>query len=126
MVSVNHRLNALGYLNLAEYGPRWEGSANVGALDLVAALEWVRDNIGNFGGDPANVMIFGQSGGGGKVSVLMAMPAAKGLFHGAGRTQRLVTATDGAGGFRETRSRTPGGTGPERFPDRSVAEASCR
>jgi para-nitrobenzyl esterase len=83
VVSVNHRLNALGYLNLAEYGEKWASSANVGMLDLVAALEWVRDNIANFGGDASNVMIFGQSGGGGKVGVLMAMPAAKGLFHRA-------------------------------------------
>lgn len=83
VVSVNHRLNALGYLNLAEHGDRWSSSTNVGMLDLVASLEWVRDNIVNFGGDPGNVMIFGQSGGGGKVGVLMAMPAAKGLFHRA-------------------------------------------
>jgi para-nitrobenzyl esterase len=83
VVSMNHRLNALGYLNLSEYGEQWASAANVGMLDLVASLEWVRDNITNFGGDPANVMIFGQSGGGGKVGVLMAMPAAKGLFHRA-------------------------------------------
>jgi para-nitrobenzyl esterase len=83
VVSVNHRLNSLGYLNLAEYGPRWADSGNVGMLDLVASLEWVRDNIGNFGGDPNSVTIFGQSGGGGKVGVLMAMPSAKGLFHKA-------------------------------------------
>jgi para-nitrobenzyl esterase len=83
VVSVNHRLNSLGYLNLAEYGGRWSAAGNVGMLDLVASLEWVRDNIANFGGDPANVTIFGQSGGGGKVGVLMAMPSAKGLFHRA-------------------------------------------
>lgn len=83
VVSVNHRLNSLGYLNLAEYGPRWADSANVGMADLVASLEWVRDNIGNFGGDRNSVTIFGQSGGGGKVGVLMAMPSAKGLFHKA-------------------------------------------
>jgi para-nitrobenzyl esterase len=83
VVSVNHRLNSLGYLNLAEYGPRWADSANVGMLDLVASLEWVRDNIGDFGGDRNSVTIFGQSGGGGKVGVLMAMPSAKGLFHKA-------------------------------------------
>jgi para-nitrobenzyl esterase len=83
VVSVNHRLNSLGYLNLAEYGERWASSANAGMLDLVASLEWVRDNIGNFGGDPASVTIFGQSGGGSKVGVLMAMPSAKGLFHRA-------------------------------------------
>lgn len=84
VVSVNHRLGVLGYLNLAEVGgEQYASAANVGQLDLTAALEWVRDNIANFGGDPSNVTIFGQSGGGGKVSTLMAMPAAKGLFHKA-------------------------------------------
>jgi para-nitrobenzyl esterase len=83
LVSLNHRLNVLGYLNLAEYGSKWATSANAGMLDLVLALEWVHDNIASFGGDPGNVMIFGQSGGGSKVSTLMAMPAAKGLFHRA-------------------------------------------
>ncbi len=83
VVSVNHRLNALGYLNLAEYGEKWGAAANVGMLDLVASLEWVRDNIANFGGEPGSVTIFGQSGGGGKVGVLMAMPSATGLFHRA-------------------------------------------
>jgi para-nitrobenzyl esterase len=84
VVSVNHRLGVLGYLNLAEAGgAKYAGAANAGQLDLVAALEWVRDNIANFGGDPGAVTIFGQSGGGGKVSALMAMPAAKGLFHRA-------------------------------------------
>lgn len=80
-VSVNHRLGVLGYANLMDYGEEYASSANVGMLDLVAALEWVKTNIANFGGDPNRVLIFGQSGGGGKVSVLMAMPAAKGLFH---------------------------------------------
>lgn len=83
VVSINHRLNCLGYLNLAGYGAQYAGSANVGLVDAVAALEWVRDNISNFGGDPGNVMIFGQSGGGAKVSNLMVMPSAKGLFHKA-------------------------------------------
>ena len=83
VVTHNHRLNVLGYLNLAEYGERFAQSANAGMLDCVAALEWVRDNITNFGGDPSNVTIFGQSGGGGKVSALLAMPQAKGLFHKA-------------------------------------------
>ena len=83
VVSINHRLNVLGYLNLADYGSQYADSANVGMLDIVAALEWVRDNIAGFGGDPGTVMIFGQSGGGGKVSTLMAMPSAKGLFHRA-------------------------------------------
>jgi para-nitrobenzyl esterase len=84
IVTHNHRLNAFGYLNLAELGgDKYKHSANVGLLDLVAILEWIRDNIARFGGDPKNVTIFGQSGGGGKVGCLMAMPAAKGLFHRA-------------------------------------------
>jgi len=84
VVTHNHRLNLFGYLNLAEAGgERYASSGNVGMLDIVAVLEWVRDNIASFGGDPGNVLIYGQSGGGGKVSTLMAMPAAKGLFHRA-------------------------------------------
>jgi para-nitrobenzyl esterase len=84
VVNHNHRLNVYGYLNLAELGgDKYAASANVGMLDIVAVLEWIRDNISNFGGDPGNVMIFGQSGGGGKVAALMAMPRAKGLFHRA-------------------------------------------
>ena len=83
VVSLNHRLNALGYLDLSAYGAKYAQSGNVGMLDIVKALEWVRDNIASFGGDPSNVTIFGQSGGGGKVSTLMAMPSAKGLFHKA-------------------------------------------
>ena len=84
VVTVNHRLNVFGYLYLAELGgDKFAQASNVGMLDLVASLEWVRDNIAAFGGDPGNVTIFGQSGGGGKVSTLLAMPAAKGLFHRA-------------------------------------------
>jgi para-nitrobenzyl esterase len=83
VVSLNHRLNALGFLDLSRYGDQYAGSGNVGMLDIVAALEWIRDNIAAFGGDPNTVTIFGQSGGGGKVSALMAMPAAQGLFHRA-------------------------------------------
>lgn len=84
VVTVNHRLNVFGYLYLAELGgEKFAQASNVGMLDLVASLEWVRDNIAAFGGDPGNVTIFGQSGGGGKVSTLLAMPAAKGLFHRA-------------------------------------------
>jgi len=84
VVTHNHRLNVYGYLNLAHLGrEEFASSANVGMLDLVAVLEWVRDNIATFGGDPGSVTIFGQSGGGGKVVALMAMPAAKGLFHRA-------------------------------------------
>lgn len=81
VVTVNHRLNVFGYLYLADFSDRYPDSANVGMLDLVAALEWVRGNIAEFGGDPSNVTLFGQSGGGWKASVLMAMPAARGLFH---------------------------------------------
>jgi para-nitrobenzyl esterase len=84
VVTVNHRLGPLGFMNLAHLGgDAASTSPNAGLLDLVAALQWVRDNIATFGGDPGRVTIFGQSGGGGKVSALMAMPAAKGLFHRA-------------------------------------------
>ena len=83
-VTINHRLNSFGFLYLADIGgEKFKNATNCGMLDAVAALEWVRDNIANFGGDPNNVTIFGQSGGGGKVSTLLAMPAAKGLFHRA-------------------------------------------
>jgi para-nitrobenzyl esterase len=84
VVGVNHRLNILGFLHLGDIaGPAWAHSGNAGALDLIAALRWVRENIDRFGGNPGNVTIFGESGGGGKVSVLLAMPAARGLFHRA-------------------------------------------
>jgi para-nitrobenzyl esterase len=83
LVSVNHRLNILGFLDLSAFGEQYANSANVGMLDAVAALEWVNKNISNFGGDSANVTILGESGGGGKVGTLMSMPAAKGLFHKA-------------------------------------------
>jgi para-nitrobenzyl esterase len=81
VVSVNHRLNILGTLDLSAYGPQYANSRYTGTADLVSALQWVHDNIEVFGGDPANVMIFGQSGGGGKVVRMMHMPVAKGLFH---------------------------------------------
>ena len=83
VVSVNHRLNILGFLDLSAVSPKYKESGNVGMLDVVQALEWVRDNISRFGGDPSNVTIFGESGGGGKVGTLMCMPKAKGLFHKA-------------------------------------------
>jgi para-nitrobenzyl esterase len=82
-VSVNHRLNILGFLDLSAYGEKYSESANVGMLDIVKALEWVQNNIANFGGNPSDVTIVGESGGGGKVGTLMCMPAAKGLFHKA-------------------------------------------
>ena len=83
VVTLNHRLNLLGHLDLSRYADRYADSANAGMLDIVAALEWVRDNIAMFGGDTQRVLIFGQSGGGAKVSTLMGMPAAQGLFHRA-------------------------------------------
>lgn len=93
LVTINHRLNVLGYLNLSAYGDEYAESGNAGSLDTLEALRWVRDNIAQFGGDPGNVTIFGQSGGGGKVCTLMAMPAAHGYFHKAivesGPTLRL-------------------------------------
>ncbi len=83
-VSVNHRLNILGFFDLSEIGgPAYADSVNIGMTDLVAALRWVRENIANFGGDPEKVMIYGQSGGGSKVTTLMGMPSATGLFHRA-------------------------------------------
>ena len=98
-VTVNHRLNVFGYLYLAEVGgAKYAEATNPGHRDIVLALEWVRDNIANFGGDPNNVTIFGQSGGGGKVATLMAMPSAKGLFHKAicqsGASIKAVSAAD--------------------------------
>lgn len=83
VVTVNHRLNAFGYLNLNQYGEGFEDSAVAGLLDLVQALEWVRDNAASFGGDAGNVTIFGESGGGAKVSTLLNTESAKGLFHRA-------------------------------------------
>lgn len=84
VITVNHRLGPLGYLHLAALGGEdCEASGNVGMLDLILALQWVQENVSRFGGDPGNVTIFGSSGGGCKVSTLMAMPKAKGLFHKA-------------------------------------------
>ncbi|HYP04779.1 MAG TPA: carboxylesterase/lipase family protein [Bryobacteraceae bacterium] len=104
VVTINHRLGALGYMHLGELAPEFAYSGVAGMMDIVAALEWVRDNIENFGGDPGKVMIFGQSGGGGKVCHLMAMPSAKGLFHRAaiqsgatmrtGRPENALKSTD--------------------------------
>lgn len=97
VVTLNHRLGAFGFLNLAGLGgDRYAQSGAVGMLDIVAALGWVKDNIAAFGGDPSRVLVFGQSGGGLKTSTLMAMPSAKGLFHRAGVMSgsgiRVITA----------------------------------
>ncbi|HUN39646.1 MAG TPA: carboxylesterase family protein [Acetobacteraceae bacterium] len=84
LVTVNQRLNIFGHLDLSRFGgAEYAASGNAGTLDMIAALHWVRDNIAAFGGDPGNVTIFGESGGGGKVSTLLAMPSARGLFHRA-------------------------------------------
>ena len=84
VVGINHRLAALGFTHLGDLaGEPFAHSGNVGMLDAVAALEWVRDNIERFGGDPNRIMIFGESGGGQKVSMLLGSPPAKGLFHRA-------------------------------------------
>ncbi len=83
VVSINHRLNILGYIDLTAIGGKYSESVNLGMKDIVKSLEWVRDNIAQFGGDPNNVTIGGQSGGGGKVSTIMGMPSAKGLFNKA-------------------------------------------
>ena len=95
-VSVNHRLNIIGTLDLSAYGPEYASSRNTGMADLVAALQWIHENIEAFGGDPGNVTIFGQSGGGGKVTRLMHMPAAKGLFH------KVICESGSAVNYRET------------------------
>ncbi len=83
IVGINHRLGILGFLDLSAFGEDLAESGNVGMLDVVDALDWVRQNIGGFGGDPKNVTVFGESGGGAKTSTLLAMPAANGLFHKA-------------------------------------------
>ncbi|MDO8431893.1 MAG: carboxylesterase/lipase family protein [Candidatus Binatus sp.] len=106
VVTINHRLGAFGYLHLEELGGAdFASSGNAGMLDIVAALEWARDNIAAFGGDSGNVTIFGESGGGAKVSVLMAMPAAHGLFHKAiiqsGPAVQMASREDGAETARE-------------------------
>lgn len=105
VVSVNHRLNALGYAWLKPLGDRFADSGNLGQLDLILALEWVRDNIASFGGDPARVMVFGQSGGGAKIATLMAMPAAKGLFHTAATMSgQQVTASGPGNAWKRTQA----------------------
>jgi para-nitrobenzyl esterase len=97
VVSLNHRLNAFGYLYLARFGgAEFADSGNAGQLDLILALQWVRDNIGEFGGDPNKVMVFGQSGGGAKIATLMATPAANGLFHRAATMSGQQVTASGA------------------------------
>jgi len=106
VVGVNHRLNAFGYMWLGDIVPELADEGNVGQQDLVAALRWVQENIANFGGDPQNVTIFGESGGGGKVSSLLATPSAVGLFHRAivqsGSAARLQTKEEASEAARLT------------------------
>lgn len=83
VITLNHRLNILGYLDLTSYGEKYKNSGNAGMADIVEALRWIKRNIDGFGGDPENVTIFGQSGGGGKVQTLLQIPEAAGLFHRA-------------------------------------------
>lgn len=105
VVTVNQRLNVFGYGWFSPWGDRFADSGNLGQLDLVQALEWVRANIDAFGGDPARVMAFGQSGGGAKIATLMAMPAADGLFHAAATMSgQQVTASGPANARERTRA----------------------
>jgi para-nitrobenzyl esterase len=105
VVTVNHRLNALGYLHLARLSPAFPHSGNAGQLDLVLALRWVQANIAAFGGDPANVTLFGQSGGGAKIATLLSMPAARGLFHkGWTMSGQQVTASGPLNATRRARA----------------------
>lgn len=123
LVTVNHRLNVFGYLYLADVGgDKYGASANLGMQDIVAALEWVRDNIAAFGGDPGNVTIWGQSGGASKVANLLAMPSAQGLFHRAiqesGPNLRGVTretANKGAETFLSRLGLKPGSEGVDQM-----------
>jgi para-nitrobenzyl esterase len=102
VVTHNHRLNLFGFLDLTSFGGEWEDSVNLGMRDIETVLRWVQTNIGAFGGDPSNVTIFGQSGGGGKVQALLAMPATKGLFH------RAVVQSGTLGGLFQGMSRERG------------------
>jgi len=105
VVTVNHRINALGYLYLARLDPRFADSGNLGQLDLIVALRWIRDNIAAFGGDRGRVMVFGQSGGGAKIATLMGMPAASGLFHSAATMSgQQVTASGPLNATARTRA----------------------
>ena len=81
VVSLNHRLNILGFLDLSPFDEKYQDSGNLGLADIVDALKWIQENIAAFGGDPENITLFGQSGGGMKISALMQIPEAEGLFH---------------------------------------------
>jgi len=105
VVTVNHRLNALGYLWLQPLGAQFADSGNLGQLDLICALQWIRQNIHHFGGDSSRIFTFGQSGGGAKIATLMAMPAARGLFHSAATMSgQQVVASGPAHAWERTRA----------------------
>jgi para-nitrobenzyl esterase len=128
VVTINYRLGAFGFLHLADaFGPEFEGSGNAGILDQVAALAWVRDSIAAFGGDPANVTVFGESAGGGSVGTLLGLPAARGLFQkaiaesgasswwatresAAGIAEKVIAQLGVAPGERRGAARDPDGT----------------
>ena len=120
VVSVNHRLNAFGYLYLSRFGgEQFSDSGNAGQLDLILALKWVRENIAEFGGDPGKVLVFGQSGGGAKIATMMAMPAAKALFHRAATMSgQQVTASGPLNATQRTRAILDAlGLSPERVEE---------
>jgi para-nitrobenzyl esterase len=127
VVTLNHRLGPFGYLSLGRFGdPRWADSGNAGQLDLVLALQWVRDNIAAFGGDPDRVMVFGQSGGGAKIATLMAMPSAKGLFHRAATMSgQQVTASGPLNAHRRAEAFLQAvGLAPDRLADLAALPAA--
>ena len=130
VVSVNHRLNILGTLDLSAYGPQYANSRYTGTADLVAALQWVHDNIESFGGDPGNVMIFGQSGGGGKVVRMLHTPDAKGLFHkvaaqsGGNNTYRTTDPRREHQGAADDRGAYAQEPEPDGRPDRQAEDGA--
>ena len=127
VVTFNHRLGALGYLHLEDIaGADFEGAGTAGIRDIVAALEWVRDNIARFGGDPGNVTIFGELGGGAKVSVLMALPSAKGLFHKAIIQSGPARADGQPRGWHQDRAAVPGRSSASTPKRRRQAAQRCR
>ena len=119
VVTLNHRLNLFGYAYLARLDAGFPHSGNAGQLDLIQALHWIRDNIAEFGGDPARVMVFGQSGGGAKIATLMATPTAAGLFHRAATMSgQQVTASGPLNATRRTRAwLEAAGVAPDRVRD---------
>ena len=136
VVTVNHRLNAFGYLYLGDLAPEYKESGNAGQLDLVLALKWVKENAAEFGGDPTRVLIFGQSGGGAKCAALMATPVAHGLFHrvmtmsgqqmkGASIEIAVGPSEDGAGEDGRGWAEGQGAGGEAEFADHGADSGGC-